>query len=113
MGPICFCEFPRVQCLTSPAMVGSPFPSHPPVRSVFPSTAVRQSSSRTMRRFRHVFEHAAADVDESYGIQLAVWEAFPPKTPAFTSLGQIPAKADVDEPLQPAECLAGVRVPEV
>ena len=94
-------------------MIGLPSPSHPTVRSVFPNTAVRQSSSRTMRRFRHVFEPAAADVHESHGIQPAVWESFPPKTPALTSLGQIPAKADVDETLKPPECLAGVRVPEV
>ena len=94
-------------------MIGSPSPSHPTVRSVFPSTAVRQSSSHTMRRFRHVFEHAAANVDEPHGIQRAVWKAFPPKTPAFTSLGQVPAKADIDEALKPSECLAGVRVPEV
>jgi hypothetical protein len=88
-------------------MVGSPFPSHPTVRSVFPSTAVRQSASHTMRRFRHVFEPAAANGHESHGIQRAVWEACPPKTPALPSLGQIPAKADIDEALQPSECLAG------
>ena len=34
-----------MQCLTSPIITGSPFPSHPTVRSVFPNTAVRQSSS--------------------------------------------------------------------
>src|SRR5687767_944527 len=94
-------------------MIGSPSPSHPTVRSVFPNTAVRQSSSPIMRRFRHVFEHAAANVHESHGVQRAVWEAFPPKTPALTALGQIPATSDIDEPLQSAECLAGVRVPEV
>src|SRR5215831_4662497 len=89
------------QCLTSPVMIGSPSPSYPTVRSVFPSTAVRQSSSPTMRRFRQVLEHAAADIDEPHGIQLAVRKAFPSETPAFTSLGQVPAKTDVDETLQP------------
>jgi hypothetical protein len=33
------------QCLTSPFMIGHPFSSHPTVRSVFPNTAVRSSSS--------------------------------------------------------------------
>src|SRR5438128_5227983 len=94
-------------------MVESPFPSHPTVRSVFPSTAVRQSSSHTMRRFRHVLEQAAANVDEPHRIQLAVRKAFPSETPAFTSLGQVSAKTDVDETLQPSERLAGVGVPEV
>src|SRR4029453_6984070 len=94
-------------------MIGSPSPSHPTVRSVFPSTAVRQSSSPTMHRFRYVLEHTAANVYQAHGIERAVWEAFPPKTPAFTSLGQVPAKTDIDEALKPSECLAGVRVPEV
>src|SRR5919198_3492214 len=101
------------QCLTSPVMIGSPSPSHPTVRSVFPSTAVRQSSSYTMRRFRPVLEQAAANVGEPHRIQLAVRKAFPPETPAFASLGQVPAKADVDEALQPSERLAGIGVPEV
>src|SRR5262249_38943096 len=101
------------QCLTSPVMIGSPSPSHPTVRSVFPSTAVRQSSSPTMRRFRRVLEHAAANVGEPHGIQLAVRKAFPSETPAFASLGQVPAKTDVDKALEPSEGLAGVRVPEV
>src|SRR6266478_4466114 len=94
-------------------MIGSPSPSHPTVRSVFPSTAVRQSSSHTMRRFRRVLEHAAANVGEPHGIQLAVRKAFPSETPAFASLGQVPAKTDVDKALEPSEGLAGVRVPEV
>src|SRR5215471_8229118 len=101
------------QCLTSPVMIGSPSPSHPTVRSVFPSTAVRQSSSHTMRRFRRVLEQAAANVDEPHRIQLPVRKAFPSETPAFTSLGQVPAKTDVDEALKPSEGLAGVSVTEV
>src|SRR5499426_1396348 len=76
-----------LQCLTSPVMIGSPSPSHPTVRSVFPSTAVRQSSPYTMPRFRHVLQLAAANVGEPHGIQLAVRIAFPPEPPAFTSLG--------------------------
>src|SRR5215475_1811417 len=94
-------------------MIGSPSPSHPTVRAVFPSTAVRQSSSHTMRRFRPVREQAAAAVGEPHRIQLAVRKAFPPETPAFTALGQVPAKTDIDEALKPTESLAGVRVPEV
>src|SRR5262252_408666 len=93
-------------------MIGSPSPSHPTVRSVFPSTAVRQSSSHIMRRFRPVREHAAADVGEPHRIQLAVRETFPPETPAFTSLGQVPAKTDMHETLKPTKSLAGVRMSE-
>src|SRR5215467_3196996 len=85
------------QCLTSPVMIGSPSPSHPTVRSVFPSTAVRQSSSPTMRRFRPVLEHAAANVGKPHRIQLAVRKALPSATPAFASLGQVSAKTDIDE----------------
>src|SRR5215475_12278730 len=101
------------QCLTSPVMIGSPSPSHPTVRSVFPSTAVRQSSSHTMHRFRRVLEHAAANVDESHRIQLAVRKTFPSEPPAFTSLGQVPAKTDIHETLKPTKSLAGVRVSEI
>src|SRR5262249_29639552 len=100
------------QCLTSPVMVGSPFPSHPTVRSVFPSTAVRQSSSHTRRRLRHVLQQAAANGDEPHRIQLAVRKAFPSETPACTSLGQVPATSDVDEALKPSERWAGVGVSE-
>src|SRR5215813_21649 len=91
-------------------MIGSPSPSHPTVRAGFPSTAVRQSSSPTMRRFRHVLEHAAANGDEPHRIQLAVRKTLPSEPPAFASLGQVPAKAHVDKPLQPSEGLAGVGV---
>src|SRR5262245_6868279 len=83
------------QCLTSPLLVGSPSPSHPTVRAVFPSTAVRQSSSPTMRRFCRVLEHAAANVGEPHGIQLAVRKAFRSETPAFASLCQLSVKKDV------------------
>ena len=66
-----------------------------------------------MRRFRPVREQAAANVGEPHRIQLAVRKAFPSETPAFASLGQVPAKTDVDKALEPSEGLAGVRVPEV
>src|SRR6266581_8474554 len=88
-------------------------PSHPTVRSVFPNTAVRQSSPYTVRRFRHVFQPAAADIGEAHRIQLAVRIALPPEPPAFTSLGEVATKANVDKALQPTEGLAGIRVAEV
>src|SRR5262249_50578065 len=87
------------QCLTSPVMIGAPSPSHPTVRSVFPSTAVRQSSSHIMRRFHPVREHAAADVGEPHRIQLAIRKAFPSETPAFPALGQVPAKTKLPKKL--------------
>src|SRR5215472_10559459 len=101
------------QCLTSPVMIGSPSPSHPTVRAVFPSTAVRQSSSYPMRRFRFVLEQAAAKVGKPHRLQLAVRKALPSETPAFASLGQVPAKTNVDEALKPSEGLAGVGMTEV
>src|SRR5215475_9135173 len=94
-------------------MIGSPSPSHPTVRAVFPSTAVRQSSSHIMRRFHPVREQAAADVGEPHRIQRAVRKAFPSEPPAFTSLGQVPAKTDIHETLQPTKSLAGVRMSEI
>ena len=42
-----------------------------------------------------------------------VRKTFPSETPALTSLGQVPAKTDIDETLKPTESLAGIRVPEV
>src|SRR5882672_9116879 len=88
-----------VQCLTSLVLVSSPFPSHPTVRSVFPNTAVRQSSPSTVRRFRHVLQLAAADIGKPHRIQLAIRIAFPPEPPAFASLGQVATKANVDKAL--------------
>src|SRR6266404_3483048 len=102
-----------VQCLTSLVLVRLPFPSHPTVRSVFPHTAVRQSSPSTMHRFRHVLQLTAADIGEAHRIQLAIRIALPPKPPAFASLGQVATKANVDEALQSSEGLAGIRVAEV
>ena len=66
-----------------------------------------------MRRFRRVLEHAAANVDEAHRIQLAVRKTFPSEPPAFTSLGQVPAKTDIHETLKPTKSLAGVRVSEI
>ena len=99
------------QCLTSPLLVGLPFPSHPTVRSVFPSTAVRQSSSPTMHRFRQIFEHAAANVDEPHRIACCS-ESVSIRNPGLY-FGVKYLKTDVDETLQPAESLAGVGMPEV
>src|SRR5262245_17760163 len=102
-----------LQCLTSPVLVRSPFPSHPTVRSVFPNTAVRQSSPSTVHRFRPVLQLAAADIGEAHRIPLAIRIALPSKPPAFTSLGEIATNANVDEALQSPKCLAGVRVTKV
>ena len=102
-----------LQCLTSPLLVRSPFPSHPTVRSVFPNTAVRQSSPSTMRRFRHVLQLPAANIGEAHRIQLTSRITGPSESPAFTSLGEVATKASVDEVLQSPEGVAGVGVTEV
>src|SRR5712691_691397 len=102
-----------VQCLTSLVLVSSPFPSHPTVRSVFPNTAVRQSSPSTVHRFRHILQFAAADIGEAHRIQFTIRVALPAEPPAFTSLGQVATKANVDKALQPPEGLAGIGVAEV
>src|SRR5262245_56828924 len=91
-------------------MIGSPSPSHPTVRAVLPSTAVRQSSSHPMHRFRSVLEQAAANGGEPHRLPLAVRKTFPPDPPALTALGQGPAQTDMDDTLQPTKSLAGVRV---
>ena len=91
-------------------MVGAPCPSPPTVRAGFPRTAVRQSSSHTMRRVRHGLAQAAAHGDEPHRRPRAVRKAFPSEPPACTSLGQGPAKTDGDAALQPAKRLAGVGV---
>ena len=101
------------QCLTSPLIVGLPFPAHPTVRAVCPSPAVCQSASHTMRRVRPVRAQATAAVGEPHRLPLAVRQALPSEPPACTSWGQVPAQAEIDEALQPAEGLAGVRVPDV
>src|SRR5262249_16830984 len=96
----------------NPGHVALPFPSPPPVRSVFPHTAVRQSSPAIMHRFRHILQLAAADIGQAHRIQLAVRVALPPEPPAFTSLGQGATTTNVDKARQPAEGLAGIGVPE-
>src|SRR5450759_5257638 len=108
MRPICFCGFPLLQCLTSPIVAGSPFPSHPTGRSVFPSPAVRQSSSHGMRRLSLVPDDSAPDVDHSPGVQSRIWVFLPPKASAFTAIVQVPAKASVDESLQAPKSLARI-----
>ena len=113
MRPICFCGFPLLQCLTSTILAGSPFPSHPTGRSVFPSPAVRQSSSHSMRRLSLVPDDSAPYVNHPQGIQSRIWVCLPPKASAFTAIVQIPAKASVDESLQAPESVAGIGVAEV
>jgi hypothetical protein len=66
-----------LQCLNSPIVTSSPFPSHPTGRSVFPNPAVRQSSSHSMRRLMRVLDDSAPDVDDSPGIQSCI-RKFPP-----------------------------------
>src|ERR1700730_5620597 len=110
MRPICFCGFPLLQCLTILILAGSPFPSHPTGRSVFPSPAVRQSSSHGMRRLSLVPDDSAPDVDPSSGIQSRIRVLLPPEASAFTAIVQVSAKASVDESLQAQESVAGIGV---
>jgi hypothetical protein len=92
-------------------MIGSPFPSHPTGRSVFPRTAVRQSSSQSMHRCSRVPEIPAANVDQSLGIQGLVRIFLPSEPSASTARGQVATQAGVDESLQGSKCLTGVGVP--
>jgi hypothetical protein len=92
-------------------MIGSPSPSQPTVRAVCPSTAVRQSASHTMRRLRPVRAQAAAAGGAPQRRQLAVRNAFPADTPAWTAWGQGPAHTALAAALQPTASLAGGRVP--
>src|SRR6266478_8407352 len=110
MAPICFCGFPLLQCLTSILLAGSPFPSHPTGRSVFPSPAVRQSSSHGMRRLSLVPDDSAPDVDHSSGVQSRIRVCLPPEASAFTAIVQIAAKASVDESLQAPKSVTGIGV---
>src|ERR671922_1912281 len=98
------------QCLTSPVMIGSPSPSHPTVRAVFPHTAVRQSSCPGMHRGFLVPDHPATNVDEAFGVQGTIWIALPSKPTAFPATGQVASKAHIDESLQGQKGLAGIRV---
>ena len=93
------CRFPSSQCLNSPVMIGSPFPSHPTVRSVFPNTAVRQPSSQSMHRCSLVPDEPTANVDNPLGVQPLIRVLLPPETSAFTSKGQVASKASIDESL--------------
>src|SRR5712691_13217819 len=108
--PICFCGFPLLQCLISVRMAGSPFPSHPTGRSVFPSPAVRQSSSHGMRRLSLVPDDSAPNVNDAQGIQSPIRVFLPPEASAFTAIVQIAAKASVDESLQAPKSVAGISV---
>ena len=66
-----------------------------------------------MHRFRHVLQLAAADIGKAHRIQLAIRIALPSEPPAFTSLGEVATKTNIDKALEPTECLAGVGVAEV
>src|SRR5215467_3711829 len=98
------------QCLTSPIIIGSPSPSHPTVRAVFPHTAVRQSSFHSMHSRSLIPDHPAANVDEVSGIQGTIRILLPSEPAAFTPTGQVPSKAYIDESLQGPKGLAGVGV---
>src|SRR5712691_6511505 len=105
-----FLRVSPLQCLTSVILAGSPFPSHPTGRSVFPSPAVRQSSSHGMRRLSLVSDDSAPDVDHSSGVQSRIRVLLPPEASAFTAIVQIAPKASVDESLQAPESVAGIGV---
>src|SRR6516162_2917951 len=102
-----------LQCLNSPIMIRSPFPSHPTGRSVFPNPAVRQSSSHSMRRLMRVLDDSAPDVDNSSGVESRIRVLPPPEASTFATQVQVSAKASVDESLQAAKGLACVGVAEV
>jgi len=102
-----------LQCLNSPIMIRSPFPSHPTGRSVFPNPAVRQSSSHSMRRLTRVLDDSAPDVDNPSGIQSRVRIFLPPEASTFMTKVQVSAKASVDESLQAAKSFACIGVAEV
>src|SRR5262249_61469098 len=91
-------------------MIGSPSPSHPTVRAVFPPTAVRQSSCPGMHRGSLVPDHPAANVDEASGIQSTIRILLPSEPTALTATGQVASKAYMDESLQGATSLAGIGV---
>src|ERR1035438_6574601 len=95
MAPICFCGFPLLQCLTSNILAGSPFPSHPTGRSVFPSPAVRQSSSHSMRRLSLVPDDSAPDVEHSPGVQNRIGVFLPPKCEQEIVIDRIKIPLDV------------------
>src|SRR5262245_47552605 len=91
-------------------MVGSPCPSHPTVRSVFPSTAVRQSSAQGMHRCSLGPDEATTHIEQPHGVEPPIRNALPSEPAAFTAIGQIPTSACVDKALQPAKGLAGIGV---
>ena len=98
-------------CLTRSVLASSPSPSHPTVRAVFPSPAVRPSSPSTMHRLRHVLPLAAAAVGEPHRLPLAIRIAFPSDPPAFPSLGEVATQTTGDEALSRAEGVTRVGVP--
>ncbi len=58
-------------------------------------------------------DNSAPDVDDASGIQGRIRVFLPPEASTFTAKVQEPAKANVDESLQAAKCLACVGVAEV
>jgi len=99
-----------LQCLTRLIMGGSPFPSHPTVRAVFPHTAVRQSACPGMPRRSLVPDHPAANVENASGIQGTIRRVLPSEPPAFPATGQGASKASIEASLQGSKGLAGIGV---
>ena len=91
-------------------MAGSPFPSHPTVRAVFPHTAVRQSSCPGLHRCFLIPDHPAAHVEDASGVQGTIWIALPSKPTVLTATGQVASKAYIDEALQGPKGLPGIGV---
>ena len=102
-----------LQCLNSPIMIRSPFPSHPTGRSVFPNPAVRQSSSHSMRRLSCVLDDSAPDIDDSPGIQSRIRIVLPSEASTFMTIVQVTPKASVDKALQASKRIACIGVAEV
>ncbi len=66
-----------------------------------------------MHRLTRVLDDSAPDVNDASGIQGRIRVFLPPEASTFTTKVQVPAKANVDESLQAAKCLACVGVAEV
>ena len=95
-----------LQCLSSPIMSSSPFPSHSTGRSVFPNPAVPQSSSHGMRRLARVLDDPTPDIAHPSGVQSCIRVLPPPEASTFMAKVQVTAKASVEEALQASERVA-------
>src|SRR5262249_53197603 len=83
IAPIC--SYHTLTCVQPGFVIsGSPSPSHPTVRAVFPHTAVRQSSCPGIHRGFLVPDRPAANVDDASGIQDTIRILFPSVPTAFT-----------------------------